>query len=733
MGVRGLTTYINYNQNAFLRDHHLHDTNLVVDGHSLCAQLYRLLNSFSAFGGDYDKFAACVKTFFKNLRKCNITPYVIFDGAYERRKLKTAYSRLKARIRGGSQLDPVTQSSLQLFPILLRDTFRDVLVEMDIAYTVCEFEADDEIAAMARHLGCPVLSYDSDFFIYNVLYIPFNTVELKPTPIGTKENGEKIYALECKMYKVEYMLKHFGGLEDELLPLLATLLGNDYVQKRVFNKFFSQLKLPKSKKKKNEQQRCIHGLFKWLQNETLESAIVKILGRMKKNQKDRVFATIKRSIEGYNRKTCISLKYFNIGYSDDIESIAELNMPECDENETEQEVEDENESSDDDSNDDDDKSSSEESIQDEQLVLGLPEWFAERIRTNLIPQPYLNLFVHHLHLSAPQAEDYTDEDSFICALPIMRYAFDLLTDFSEEYCIYVSRDGLNYKRIFVDKEYSISRLFDAAFYELTEEQLKECFVHFIEQKMPKLDLAVLEDLPSNFRIYLIAILWWVLQTKPPLAHVLSLLTCYVTLEVVDEKTGTFRGHNHLNNKYSKKIEELKRLPVPNNDDEIFINKNKVQYEDCLLAASVLVKHFEIDTSIKKKPKSYDTKKMHSFARFQCCLLQFNSLNNLCHNPYEATKYAKSFNGTFVYNIALVLDHQMEPYTYLQQYMKGAGVLRFLKNLYEIYEKCAEAMDLETTKWMGKKRERRRRKHVAKDSDDDFNHFGAKGFESEVFI
>ncbi|XP_047987328.1 protein asteroid-like [Leguminivora glycinivorella] len=732
MGVRGLTTYINYNQKAFLRDHLLHDTNLVIDGHSLCAQLYRLLNSFSAFGGDYDKFAAYVKTFFKNLRKCNITPYVIFDGAYERRKLKTAYSRLKARIRGASELDPVTQSSLQIFPILLRDTFRDVLVEMGIAYTVCEFEADDEIAAMARHLDCPVLSYDSDFFIYNVLYIPFNTIELKPTPIGTKENGEKINALECKMYKVEYMLKHFGGLEDELLPLLATLLGNDYVQKRVFNKFFSQLKLPKSKKKKNDQQRCIHGLFKWLQNETLESAIAKIIGRMKKNQKDRVFYIIKRSIEGYNSKTCNSLKYFNIGHSDDTESTVELNMPESDENESEQEEEQEKELSDDDSNDDDDKSSSGESIQDEQLVLGVPEWYAERLRTNFIPQPYLNLYVHHLHFCAPQAEDYTDEDSFICTLPIMRYAFDLLTDFSEDYCIYVSRDGLNYKRIFVNKEYSICRLFDSPFYELTEEQLKQCFVHFIKEKMPKLDLTVLEDLPSNFRIYMIAILWWVLQTKPPLAHVLSLLTCYVTLEVIDEKTGTFRGHNHFNNKYSKKIEELKRLPVTSNTDEIFLNRNKVQYEDCLLAASVLLKHFEIDASINKKPKSYDAKKMHSFARFQCCLLQLNSLNNLCYNPYEATKYWKSFNGTFVYNIALALEHQMEPYLYLQQYIKGAGVLRFLKNLYEVYEKCAVAMDLETTKWMGKKRERRRRKHVSQD-DDDFNHFGTKGFESEVII
>lgn len=732
MGVRGLTTYINHNQNAFLRDHNLHDTNLVIDGHSLCAQLYRLLNCFSAFGGDYDKFASYTKTFMKNLRKCNITPYVIFDGTYEKRKLKTAYSRLKSKIKGAAQLDPVTQSSLQIFPLLLRDTFKEVLLEMKIHFTICEFEADDEIAAMARHLNCPVLSYDSDFFIYNVLYIPFNTLEMKPKPIDNAENGGKINALECKMYKVEYMLSHFGGLNDELLPLLATLLGNDYVKKGVFNKFFAQLKLPKSKKKQNEQQRCIHGLFKWLQNETLDSAIAKILGRIPKNQKQRIFATIKRSIDGYNSKTCNSLKYFNLCDNNKSTSESELRMPESgDENDSEDEPDDNEENS----SDNEEKSSDEESIPDEEVIIGVPDWFAEKIRTYQIPQAYLNLYAHHLHFCSPQAEDYSEEDSFLCTLPILRYAFDLLTDFSEEYCIYVSKDGLNYRRIFVTREYAIPRSIEVPFHELSNEQLKICFDYFIKEKMPKLQLGMLEHLPKNFQLYMIALLWWVEQTKPPLAHVLSLLTCYLTLEVIDEKTGTFRGHNYFNNKYSKKVEELKRLPVvKSEDDEFFLNKNKVQYEDCLLAASVLLKHFEIDPTIKKKPKSYDKKKIHSFATFQCCLYQFNSLNNLCGDRYDATTYSKCYNGTFIYNIALALEHQMEPYIYLQQYIKGATVLRFLRNLYGIYEKCAEAMNLETTKWMGKVvKKRGRRKNSDKDIDDVINSFIVKGFESEVII
>lgn len=729
MGVRGLTTFINVNQETFLRNFLLHDCCLIIDGHSLCAQLYQRLNCFSAFGGDYDKFASYVRSFFKNLTKCNVTSYVLFDGSYEQRKLKTAYNRLRSKIYGASRLDPVTQSTLQIFPLLLRDVFIEALCDMNVAYTVCEFEADDEIAAMARHLNCPVLSYDSDFFIYNVLYIPFNTLELKPKLVEDMNN--RIYALECKIYKVEHLTSYFGGLREELLPLLATLLGNDFVEKKVFSTFFAQLKLPKGKNSKNEQQRSICGLFKWLQNETLDSAISKILGRLKKAHKDKVFAIIKRSINGYYNKHCESLRYFNI-----IENVSPQSSPllmetldsiqyeEVTENETSNQTD-----SDSDNNSVNSDTSDENSK--EELVKGLPLWLAQRIRTDHIPKQYINLYTHHIYFCSPQAENHNDDDSFLCTLPILRYAFDIMTDFSQECCIYISREkDCNYRRMYINNEYTISRLLDIPFQELTDDQLNSCFYHFIRMKMELIDLAVIETLPSNFQLFMMSILWWVTTCNIPLGHIHSLLICYVMLEVIDEKTGTFRGYNYFNNKYSKKLEELKNLPPTcPGENEVYLSKNKVQYEDCLLAASTLLKHFELDDKIKKKPKSYDSKIMHSFAQFQCCLMQFNSLNSLCCCPYESTKYSKSFNGTFVYNIAGKLENQIDPCTFLEQYLKGAkSVLMFYKSLCRIYEKCAKMMNLETaTKCTVKKR--RRKKNV---ESDELN-FIVKGFESEVHI
>lgn len=733
MGVRGLTTYVNLNQDAFLQYFLLHDTNLVVDGNSMCAQLYRSLNCFSAFGGDYDKFASYVKTFLKSFRKCNITPYVIFDGSHESRKLRTVYNRLRSKISGASRLDPVTQGSLQIFPLLVRDVFKQVLIEMNILYTICEFEADDEIATMARHLNCPVLSYDSDFFIYNVLYIPFNTLERKPKPYDV--DGNRIHAMQCKLYKVEFLTENFGGLKEEMLPLLATLLGNDYVEKRVFNKFFSQLKLPKSKRCKNDQQRCIHGVFKWLQNETLDSAISKILGRVKKAGKDKVLAIIKKSIDGYNKKHCRSLKYFNISVGEQGEE-KKYQLPENVDSENSADDDDDDSSESGEDSSEDEASSDDDNLEDD-MVLGLPDWFADAVRNKLVPQSHLNLYTHHMYFCNPQAEDYKDEDSCLCTLPIMRYIFDILTDFAHDHCTYVSREiDCNYKRITLGREMSASRLLEVPFRDLTDEQLSLYFRQFIKEKVPLLDLADISLLPSNFQLFMISLLWWVDKCNVPLAHVHSLLMCYVMLEVVDERTGTFRGYTQFTNQYSKKVEEFKKKANKKSeqDDELFFNKGKVPYEDCLIAANALIKHFEIDETIRKRPKTYDVKKIHSFAQFQCCLHQFNSLNSLCRNPYEGTVYHKCYNGTFIYNIALKLENQPEPLKFFEQYLNGATmVLRFYRSLCNVYEKLAEKMNLNTVKWSGKKRRRKKNKNNDVEVDEIMNSFIIKGFASAVVL
>ncbi|KAJ8971633.1 hypothetical protein NQ317_015909 [Molorchus minor] len=226
MGIRGLTTFIQNRAHLYMEKYELHDSKVVIDGNSIACQLYKYhCSSNDCFGGDYDKFAKVITNFFKILSECNVTPYVIFDGGYESRKMKTVMSRMKNKIKSAELLNSATEGSISVFPLFLRETFLDITLKLNIKCVRCDFEGDTEIANIARALKCPVISYDSDFFIFDVLYIPFPTVEINLR----KKRGSKNYSyIGCEVYKVEKFLNSFGGMSKSNLPILAVLLGNDY-------------------------------------------------------------------------------------------------------------------------------------------------------------------------------------------------------------------------------------------------------------------------------------------------------------------------------------------------------------------------------------------------------------------------------------------------------------------------------------------------------------------------
>lgn len=274
MGVRGLTTYIKKHEKKYLKSYKLHDCTVLLDGNSIASNLFIWSNTQSAFGGDYDKFAKYVKDFLNILQKCKVTPIVVFDGGYEEKKLKTIYFRMRDKFRKTQCAHPIS-GSLN-FPLFMRLVFREVLTELKIPFAQSDFEADDEIAAIARQLDCPVMSYDSDFYIYDVSYIPFPLLDLDPVAFKDTENDLHYkYYLDCKIYKVDSFIESFGGLDKNMLPLLATLLGNDYIQRSIFKYFYLHLKIPKGKS--NPLQKRIQAVIDWLRNESFETAIEKVI------------------------------------------------------------------------------------------------------------------------------------------------------------------------------------------------------------------------------------------------------------------------------------------------------------------------------------------------------------------------------------------------------------------------------------------------------------------------
>uniref|UniRef100_A0A182LRS8 Asteroid domain-containing protein n=1 Tax=Anopheles culicifacies TaxID=139723 RepID=A0A182LRS8_9DIPT len=357
MGVRGLTTFIGANAAVYLKPHELHDTKLVIDGDNLCVQLFKRSQKSSVpLGGNYDVYYRIVVDFFEKLRLVNVTPYVLLDGGYESRKMGVVRYRLQQRIlkMKGFHLQAINLST----PLMLREVFVDALTAAGVSFMRCPFEADDEVAILARKLNCPVLSYDSDFYIHNVQYIPYVTLSNKVFhkvsdkagdnfTIGIVErkqsknakqrsDGIKCIAqygdedviagdeaetynyLDCCLYTIDQLTGPHERLGKEMIPLFAVLLGNDYIERYVLRPFNEAIQIGRANRKINRHERRLKVLLKWLQNHTLQSATRAIIRYIKGEHKQKVYRQILTAMRGYNCEDCTALHYFGLHDSEHV-------------------------------------------------------------------------------------------------------------------------------------------------------------------------------------------------------------------------------------------------------------------------------------------------------------------------------------------------------------------------------------------------------------------------------
>lgn len=239
MGIHGLTSYVAKHAEHLYDNYKLHNGVVLIDGNSAASLIYSgRTNSNHAFGGDYDRFANSTVEFVRLFEKCDVKPIFIFDGGYELRKLRTVLSRIKSNIMICGQYKNKYRES-KTFPLMLRDVFRLILVDLDVTVVQCDFEADHELVALAKILRCPIISSDSDFYICDLMFVPFNLIDFK-TVRFKKNNAKRRYYIPCKIFLIDRFLHRFGGLENRaLLPLLSCALGNDYVPNNTFKNFLN--------------------------------------------------------------------------------------------------------------------------------------------------------------------------------------------------------------------------------------------------------------------------------------------------------------------------------------------------------------------------------------------------------------------------------------------------------------------------------------------------------------
>ena len=220
MGIRGLTGFIDEHFTGWKRTRIT--GNLIIDGYSVCHTMYHDLGIDSVHGGDYVTFALCIKEFFRALIDSNITPYVVFDGVDLDGKKKETH--LERRTKDVCRVWKMFhgQSLVERFlPYFARQIMVETVRNIDgVHFNVVEGDADSYLAAMAIALNGPVLSTDSDFFIFPVPsgYIPYANLTWR---------SWREHPIVANVFTYTAFVKQFGLRDPALLTLIPAVMGND--------------------------------------------------------------------------------------------------------------------------------------------------------------------------------------------------------------------------------------------------------------------------------------------------------------------------------------------------------------------------------------------------------------------------------------------------------------------------------------------------------------------------
>ena len=160
---------------------------------------------------------------------------------------------------------------------------------------------------MAQSWNCPVLGDDSDYFIFDIKagYIPLSFFDWKA--------GQ----LKASIFYRSKLASHFR-IRAELIPLLASLAGNDYVSPDALAAFYNALTHTQSKDRFNRSEerfaRIANKLSKlsdsYDQQKALESVLQMISSPQKRSELRQV---VELSLQEYTIKESNLLVYFRTG------------------------------------------------------------------------------------------------------------------------------------------------------------------------------------------------------------------------------------------------------------------------------------------------------------------------------------------------------------------------------------------------------------------------------------
>ena len=165
-------------------------------------------------------------------------------------------------------------------------------------------EADRDIASLAKDWECPVLSDDSDFFIFDVKggFIPLSSFD--------------VGRLTARIFYRSDVASNLG-IREELLPLFASLVSNDYVSWEALEPFHCEIYTSASdgRKRKVDRFSDVKKFLSQFSNSITETeAFESAMGRVEPGEsRERLKKAVKYSLQEYETTKSNLLDYFRDG------------------------------------------------------------------------------------------------------------------------------------------------------------------------------------------------------------------------------------------------------------------------------------------------------------------------------------------------------------------------------------------------------------------------------------
>ncbi|XP_058789479.1 protein asteroid-like isoform X2 [Phymastichus coffea] len=538
------------------------------------------------------------------------------------------------------------------------------------------FEADNHIGSIARILHYPVLSNDSDFFIFDVKYIPYSSLE-NGIFINSSGNG---YVKYCRVFTNDNFIKNFHGMNKTSLPLAAALLGNDYIDSNLFEHFFSSISISdvfKESDLKNKLHYRIEMLFRWLQHHSLDYALTIILDKLDIEKRESIVEMIEMIINGYLVLSSEMLK--PLGYtSEEINELTEsleckyykFDRAKCLELSEKKEFDCEILStllSDDITNTlFINECSIIKSNVNTQVNESIPSWFLKEYNAAKFPGYFMDMLHQQLIVCSVQMENYQYPACIVISLNIIRVIFRLLSNGTNNSKMlqYIARGkGANIKTYELDcnddnffrnlKLPTLDKLI-----ELSKLDRKKIFISTLDVS----DEFIMK-FPPTWRLYVAIITYWskkadnIFVTKWHVYSLVLMMIYHVVKKVI--QFGSYFNINpgdviikNIINENKVQVQLLVDMPVKN-------ALEKLQKADC-------IKTQEFFTSIKNKnQENFNITIVHAFSLLQNSLKYGIHLNTLLGYPYPNLDIAEFFSGTMIYNFY----KDLRPYNHLNERIK----------------------------------------------------------------